>query len=72
MNQNPTPAVLRLTTDRTIEPANPLHRRYLKRLATQNALAPECIVRLTHRGGLVVYRLDRLHRFRLMTEYRCL
>ena len=74
MNQrsNPTERVLRLTTNRYLDPGNPLHRRYIKRLATREAVMPEDLIRLTHRGGLVVYRLDRLQRVRVISEYRCL
>jgi hypothetical protein len=59
---NPTERVIRLSIDKYMDPGNPYHRRSLKQLAKRHSVTPTDVVRLTHRGGLLVYQVDRLKR----------
>lgn len=63
--------VIRLTVAHWLNLERVEDRKCLRQVAAQEAAQPRDLVRVSHRGGLVVYRLDRLARLRVVTEYRC-
>lgn len=67
----PAGRVIRLSLEQRVDAKDKADRHLLRALAISQCAAPGDLVRVSHRSGLIGYRLDRLRRVRVVSEYRC-
>ncbi len=63
--------IVRQTVEYLVDPRLRWERQWLRDFARRIGLQPDEVLQLVHRGGMVTYRVDRLGRVHIRSEYRC-